>query len=109
MYDIRHDLKRYRVTRHDLWQDTKTIKINHTIRYLTVSYRCMIWVMAWSHLGGDGGMGHGPRHGDQAVHAAEADRDLEQLRHLFKQMQKHNGINKTSISYIKQIQHQNMH
>lgn len=36
----------------------------------------------WAHLSGDGGVGHGPRHGDEAVHAAEAHGDLEQLRYL---------------------------
>lgn len=35
-----------------------------------------------SHLGRDGGVGHGGGHGDEAVHAAEADSDLEQLGHL---------------------------
>lgn len=53
-----------------------------------------------AHLCGDGGVGHSRGHGDEAVDAAEAHGDLEQLRHLVKatktRMKRHRYI-KTSI------------
>lgn len=47
----------------------------------------------FTNLRGDGGVGHGRGHGDQAVDAAEAHGDLEQLGHLFGQKMTKQQIN----------------
>lgn len=59
------------------------------------------------YLGRDGGVGHGRGHRDEAVHAAKAHGDLEQLGHLLVEntTRKHEGNGEGTLAYVNKTFH----